>query len=343
MSDFDFDEIDKAVNTALGTTPATTNPAPAPTPKVKPEEAKQVDEPPVIPPVADKPVAPVTPAPIATPASAVAPATPVTPQPSTAPATRRPSGRFMDMVHPSSDMRTATQASTPTPEDTSPIPTITLESITPVATPSSKVESEPVAAASLEPSFEFELEEDDWAKPLESPFIPDAKVEKRPLGGEAPTATQFDASELLEAPDDPRIEAHAMPDPIDFSEQKAAEQQALPEPEEIPLPDLKIHQEPEQPSAPQKEEGGYGVGSFQPLASSPGEPVGPASIAQQYTEKPAEEGETGAIYDTEAYHQPLTHAPKKNSGVWVVLWVTLLVLLGGGAGAAVYFFVLPLL
>jgi len=34
---------------------------------------------------------------------------------------------------------------------------------------------------------------------------------------------------------------------------------------------------------------------------------------------------------------------KKKSGIWVVLWILLLIILGGGVGVVFYLFVLPLL
>ena len=78
MKDLDFDELDRAVNSAI-------NPQPA-------APAEPVAEPPA--PETEPAVEPVTepPAP-----------TPVVSSPS--PAARRSSGRFMDVVHPSSDMR----------------------------------------------------------------------------------------------------------------------------------------------------------------------------------------------------------------------------------------------
>src|SRR5690606_12423598 len=68
-----------------------------------------------------------------------------------------------------------------------------------------------------------------------------------------------------------------------------------------------------------------------------------SSIPQQYTEKASSAPESGAIYDTEAYHQPvLAPTQKKSSSVLVFIWILLLVILGAGAGVAFYLFVLPL-
>lgn len=94
-NDIDFDELDKAVGAVLGgsqisavtETSSGSQPAPAETPAV----TKPVDQP-----VADKkPVTSKAVKPAAKPAS---------------PALKRSSGRFMDMVHPSADMKKATPA-----------------------------------------------------------------------------------------------------------------------------------------------------------------------------------------------------------------------------------------
>lgn len=305
MQDLDFDEIDRAVNGAIDGT--------APNVPVVTEAANQP--------------APAQPA--------VAPA-PVTLDPSTAPAARRSTGRFMDVVHPSSDMRSR---NTVAPREAMP-------------------------EAPAQPAAEPVLEDE----PQVSPFLPDAKVEKRPLGGVAPAFSGYGGApteeptpfklptqeqELIEAPDDPRLEAETMPDPMDF-----AHQLVQPVPEE---PALDQPEESIEPTEPVETE----ALSVEPVAEEPLEepaldltqepapvqepivvedqPIGPTSITQQYTEQTSSANESGAIYDTEAYHQPLVAPPKKKSGGLVILWISLLVLFGAGVGAAIYYFVLPML
>lgn len=317
MSDFDFDELDRAVNGVISDEPVdTASSAPA----VDIPQRSTID---------------------ATPVSATSSTS--TPAPSAAPAVRRSSGRFMDVVHPSSDMRSGTPASQVAPRQ-SPAP----------------VAPKPVVEESAPDPFDA-LE--DWQKPLESPFLPDMKVEKRPLGGlsgETPSIADFDALELLEAPDDPRIEAHVMPDPIDFAvapeleeAEAPSEVPAEPTPESFPeivaepttkeiIETPKVEtSKPESAEITSHDSVGYGQGAFQTEPQDV--PVGPSSISQQYTEQPSTSPESGAIYDTEAYHQPLAVATKKKSGAWVILWIILIVLLGGGAGAAFYFYVMPML
>lgn len=308
MSDFDFDELDRAVSGVISDDSS----------------------------LSDATVAPAVDVPQSTPAAS-------TPTPPVAPAVRRSSGRFMDVVHPSSDMRSGSAA--------------------PQATRRQPVVVQPPAPAVEEPTPDPIDTLEDWQKPLESPFLPDMKVEKRPLGGgsETPSLADFDALELLEAPDDPRIEAHVMPDPLDFAAQpepetptevveEVIETPAEPEVETFPeiVTETVVEEEIiETPKVEAVESGshdsvGYGQGAFQ-TEEAQNIPAGPSSISQQYTEQPSSSPESGAIYDTEAYHQPLAPIAKKKSGAWVILWILLIVLLGGGAGAAFYFYVMPML
>lgn len=296
MSDFDFDELDKAVSGALGSasTPDTTA---APTPR---EDTPSV-------PVAER--------------SAPIPA-----------ARRATGGRFMDVVHPSSDMRTpAPSAARTSAPASSPIPK------PPVIFPSSEV----TAAESTETQKSDE-QSADWTKPLESPFLPDAKVEKRPLGGFGGGLDAVDPEqipdfplpetgevELLEAPDEPRLEATATDTPAEESSEVVEVEKEDAQPvEETP----ETSETPETASAPE-------TPSSVP-APDPAE-VGPIAITQQYQEKPSTEQESGAIFDTEAYHQPVAAPAKKRSGAWTILWVVLLVLVGAGLGVFGYYFILP--
>ncbi len=70
-------------------------------------------------------------------------------------------------------------------------------------------------------------------------------------------------------------------------------------------------------------------------------PVGATSITAQYTEQPSTGDQpTGSVFNTEAYKKPIAR-PKKKSGWLIVLWIFLLLVVGAGVGAAIYFFVLP--
>jgi len=282
MQDIDFDELDRAVNSATQPTPDV--------PAVSTEE----------------------------PAAAVVPVVPSTP------AARRSSGRFMDVVHPSSDMRTAptvTARPAARPQPAQPAATAT-EWPDPLdfhgftgdeLTAAAPAVTEPVAET---PAVDVSS--------LESPFLTDAKVEKRPLGAFSPNETPYselptpavqttpeedDELLMLEAPEEEKLLDDGIDEPT-VAEIKDIE--ATPEP--VPAP-VEIE-----------------------------EPVGPTSITQQYKEHPSTiEQTSSAIYDTEATHRPLTHGPKRKSSILVIVWILALILIGAGIGAAVYFFVLPML
>lgn len=303
MQDIDFDELDRAVNSVSNPTP---------------------------------PSIPDTP-------SVSVPVSQPKPTVSSTPAARRSSGRFMDVVHPSSDMRGASVPERSAPRDVPVKPTFE-ETLAPKSVPSATPtfsepsKPAPVASADWPDPLDFqgfsleetprtpkpepapvveESQEEAPAQPLESPFLSDAKVEKRPLGAfsandepdELPLIEEPEETPLLDAPDEVELlEAeNYTPPAVEVTEEKT------PEPTPAPAPIVEEHQ-------------------------------GPTSITQQYKEQPSTADQpSGAIYDTEAYHQPLIHAPRKKSGALVIVWIAALILVGAGAGAAVYFFVLPML
>lgn len=187
MTDFDFDELDKAVNGAL-TAPADSDSG----------DSNNV--------IVSRETVPQRPA---------------------APAVRRSAGRFMDMVHPASDMRSNRSSVAPRPTETpAPAPNETVSPVTPPsistpepvpAPPVSSMEFEEIADTSARDTQLSEIELPEQQKPLESPFLPDAKVEKRPLGGtntpslqdaQTPEAEVSGEELLLEAPADPQLQAH---------------------------------------------------------------------------------------------------------------------------------------
>lgn len=372
MSDFDFDEIDRAVSGVIGgdSTEESQKPAAA-----APREAPAAEAASPVVSEVEKPVL----------------SSPVT---RSAPAARRSSGRFMDMVHPSSDMRTReTPAVIPAPQPE-------------VASATSQAAADPQPAAPVVAEINNDLAapiED----PLASPFLPDAKVEKRPLGGGTPIAADMKLEDLLdepddpllgtgkqedllEAPDDPQLSATTMPDPIDFAESLNSQQEDTAEAQEevtaeeaealqaLDTSDVAVSTEPsektdevstadssEQASTLDSEQADQTEALVETSASPEPEsnpvehtnethseptqvaeveqPTGPTSITQQYTEQPSSKQESGAIYDTESYHQPLAKPVKKHSGALVIVWILLLVILGAGAGAAFYIYVLPML
>lgn len=302
MSDIDFDELDRAVSSVLGVPAQQLQPAPTPAPADSVQPTQPVVAAPVVTPVAVSP----------TPAQPVRPSA-VTPRPTT--------GRFMDVVHPSSDMRTATPA--PQAETQ---PALTVE-------PQVTVVPEPA-----QPEIDaFELIQDDFVAPLESPFITDAKVEKRPLGAFSPDQTTEPIEQdqlmapILDSTLEPSEEAFISAieigdtDPLTViaDEPQIVEEPIVEAEQPVYVPEpIAVQPEPEaQPP------------EFTPAIQS--------SIPQQYTEQVSTDQQpSGAIFDTESYHQPLAHPQKKKSGVLVVVWILGLIVLGAGLGVSLYFFVL---
>ena len=316
MSDIDFDELDKAVNSLMTNVDTT-----------KRNEALDDPEDTVVTLDATEPVAggePVS-APEAVSASTI-PASALAQTASTSPALAvKRRGQFMDVMHPSSDMKAAKpvkrQGATIAPPAASAI----------VPEPS----NEPTSNAPTPDSGAIEAdtpEAPSEQSPLTSPFLPDAKPEKRPLGvtSDAGVVSTIDiAAELdnelvadarneqVELPPEPP----ALPEELhtDIMAVEATDTTATEPTELAETPDELTEQEA-------MEEATIAV------------PAG-GSIAQQYTEAPSSGDQTnGSIYDTSNYHQPIEAAPtaKKSSPLkWILLAIGLLVL-GGGGGVAYF-------
>lgn len=359
MKDLDFDELDRAVNSLIGNgdAPVAGDGPVAPTSQT---DINPILSQPSTEPVTDKPVS----------------ALPL--------ATRRSSGRFMDVVHPSSDMRSTSVSDRPASRvgTTIPSPMTTPGAysrplVVPDVTTTSSSADEPEKPSQWPDPIDFhgfedarpdsdsvsanvalpstfdsstrsvdeaistspEVDEDsditkladdinatlngDPETPLNSPFLADAKVEKRPLGafsfGEVAPATA--ATLAVVAPQDSSPAASSV------------EEKSIDTPMPAELQDDLLLLESDNVESPTPE-----------IVAPVETPVGPTSITQQYKEQPSTSDQpTGAIFDTHAYQKPLAHPAKKKSGwVWV-FWIALLIIAGAGAGAVVYFFVLPLL
>lgn len=319
----------------------------------------------------------------------------VAPPPATQPlATRRSSGRFMDVVHPSSDMRTKPVLTRSVSREGSSVATTTnnialdsdnVVSQNPAWSPPSapvvvKDTTQPVTSdwpdpidfhssvpdetlnTSTEPTPTSQppivadddtdidriadsinqtiSQEQESQAPLETPFLADVKVSKRPLGAlsneeiTTPVIKPIinDTSSSIAA--EPEVQPPIVQD--DLTPTGSLIEADVPLPAELQDDLLLIEAG--------VDSGGHAAAddSTAPLVSQATVVTGPTSITQQYTEQPSTGNQpTVAIFDTEAYHKPLTHPAKKKSGWLMVLWIIALLVVGAGAGAAVYFFVLP--
>lgn len=357
MKDIDFDELDRAVNTAMSNVPA--------------DEDRSSLEPALVIPQRGEPM---------TTASSATGA-------SSSPAVRRSGGRFMDVVHPSSDMRSASTprvapvVNTDTPVPTPP-PQPLVTDVAPVASSTSSTDFQwpdpldvtPTPADAPVPD-DFTLAEskvpliEDGAdddlpegtplasfQPLESPFIDGAKVEKRPLG--AFSVTSADEADPAPAPLDLTAaleeDAEVAAEPVQPVEpaQQADDAPSKEAPDPLKIETLEVSEETligssesdetSQPQVSASKEESAQVPVAAPLVSETTAPIAAASIPQQYKEHPVSDDQpSGAIYDTETYHQPLTHPQKKSSSWPIILWIIGLMMLGAGIGFLLYFFVLP--
>ncbi len=373
MKEFDFDELDKAVNSLMSetkkvdTSPPDTTPAPSAPPAVAPVSS-------IASPVVSVPMPTVTPMP--------APAPVAETRPSLAP---KRSGRFMDVVHPSSDMTLPQVPRRPTPSREGAVvaPLSPSAPLTPVvsnapepqletlAVPPSaaQVESDstdatstfteswpdPIEATSVSPTA-FEdtpvinatsatsestspSEDDALAKEvasvpdvsLSSPFLPDTKVEKRPLGvqatSQAPVVAESDSKSDLDNQANDR--------PSDIEEDTQVSPQ-------VDLP-AELHQDllnVEADSAATTPD----IASVDTESSSialrnqtPVPSLGESnSIAQQYMVKAtSSDTDHTPVYDSAA--QALSHPEKKKSGWLIVLSIILVLALFAAAGVGLYY------
>lgn len=353
MKELDFDELDKAVNSLMSNVP-------------KDAPQKEVDTTVTIPPSTDtQPVGPTpsVPTPVATPVESPRSAA------ATGSLASRRGGRFMDMVHPSAEMKKPERAAKPVSRQGVTVAPTSSASSTESALPAQ--ENEPVVAEMPAhtdplPSPHQPTATSDWPDPLElaakkdeklelspvqpdekaeelaestpltSPFLPNTKVEKRPLGSPAandssePSIIGTGKEDLtVDNPDDQLPPAPSEPEqPLPEELQGdlvAIESGAAKESTgEAPKPHLSIDEKPAEEKKPEEK---------------PPAPSGPVSIPKQYKEEPSSgDQENGAIYDTDTYHQPLAHPAKKKPGWIVVLWIVLILAVGASAGAALFFF-----
>lgn len=327
MKDIDFDELDKAVNSLMGTASATSTAGPTDTSKPSLTPAGANDTPPVVGPSQPTPVAP---------SVAASPVPPVSAPRTAAPAQRR-GGRFMDMVHTSSDMKTGRPSQTTSREGISVAPrqqptdapqTEQMVSETPAVEAQSKpVEQawpDPLELATV-PSEQTELSETSpeveltavpqpesagGEQPLESPFLTDAKVEKRPLNPGTPAGEPLPVEQPVVSTNDSETPRPFVPAELnsDLVAIESGEPKTLAVTDAAPVAD-----------------------------SAPTAPAGPTSIAQQYREEPNSGDQShAAIYDASQFQAPLSHPAKKKSGWLWVVWVVLLLALGAGGAVALY-------
>lgn len=396
MKDLDFDELDRAVNTLMGSVSKTDKSEPE-------EETKTVSITPTLPsettPVAES----------ASPASTLSPSVTTAPTPpvsTSTPLAARRGGRFMDVVHSSSDMKKDKPVSSPIsrqgatiqpanpavvpeaskstsstlPSEPQSTPSVSSETpATDADTPTHSDWPDPLEMSGFNKTESVETAKDEKSEkpetpeptplleegsetpvtapasedlqPLSSPFLTDAKVEKRPLGGapassvedapepdHTPVVTNTDTEGTVNDPKDqlpPSIEEPKKELPPEYQGELVAIESGS---TEVPVPPKTEETEEKKPEVKPAKPDSHPTALLEAKTEDDHAFTGPTSIAQQYKEEPSTgDQNNGAIYDTEAYHKPLAHPAKKKSGWMVVLWILVILLVGAGAGAALYF------
>ena len=349
MTELDFDELDKAVSSLMSDRDITAQVIPT-----------------------DGPIAPIS-------APSVSPSLDPAPTIAPSPAVRR-RGQFMDMVHPSSNMR-STPISAPVRQQAAVIMPLAASDAHETLNQSDSVDSYPAVTPVETPTESAAPASSEWPDPIDmatpamsdtpvnnvtadtdtppqdlssllvmddpqtSPFLPDTKVQKRPLGSPLPAAEPV----LLDASAEPSFDVGSLtndqaavsdaqtPD-VETSEARTVEETSMPRELDKDVAAVEanevIRDEPSsQEVAPEAQ--------VTPVVALDVPQSAGGVIVPQYQEQPSTGDQTnGPIYDTNTYHQPLDAKPaKKKSAVltWV-LWVLVLLIIGATAGAAWFYF-----
>ncbi len=303
MDDINFDELDKAVNSAMKpaatmTEPAVTEAAQTPSPD-SPRPAL-VDE-------------------TAPPAAAL-------------PVKRR--GQFMDIVHTSAPRpvtpSVSRQASTIKPlspelvkTDGEAVDSVTTTSPPPASTP--KTETNQDFSVEAEPSSGSNLA-------VTTPFVEGAQVEKRPLGAFAGNESLDDTAT------EPGVNTETTDTTVDESPAATDELSDKTIPETQTQPELVADDTAEQTMPSQAIET-QSINDDYSLPSMPDEGVA-QSIPQQYkADNSFSNDEEHAVFDTTQYHQPLLPPAKPSHGrkaLMYTLLVFLMLAIGSAAGYAIF-------
>ena len=212
-------------------------------------------------------------------------------------AARPTRGRFMDVMHSSSDMTPPVVA----PERPVAAPQIAPLPVLPEPTP---IVDTPIPVATPEPSSEVtEVPAAATEEPVRTPFLPDTKVEKRPLGTSEPAANTDSVADVL---------ADSTSKQFDVENALGLEQN-VPEPAKQ---DIQALADPTMQGA-----------SAESLVLQKLE----AEVVPADTEQPA------GIYDVNSYHQPISHPAKRKSGWLVVLIIVVIIIVAAALGAGAYF------
>ena len=367
MNDFDFEELDKAVN-ALAT--KTHDEHGGPDPAVNSQAALDTTSQPVT--SSSMPVSQSSVPESARPAQEPEPKRSLSPSPPARPQKHgarlgdvrpRRQGSFMDIVPPAGPRKMGARVGVSLqpvskPEDV--IPELPKEESQPQADrPRSAVQPEsaptPRPSEDAQPASQPDKpDEVSWPDPLDfngsevakedkqgqtdqpepsSPFLAEAKVEKRPLGAFSNFRPAQEAEKSAPEPD------HLLAETTDSADELTPKQDGIfkePEKPKAPLADFKSDKKSEAPEAKSESE-----------PSSPDlHSAAMMSIPQQYrTEKKETDTTSRPIFDTKEYHPPLleaaVHEHRGGGSMWGKLFIALVVLvLLGVAGYFAFLYII---
>lgn len=252
-----------------------------------------------------------------------------------APVVKRPhSGRFMDFVQQPSSVKPSSPATSISVAEKTVTPPVVSEPVLTVTEEvheitQKKPETELSELTPLEPQVEQAAIPPIDSAPL-TPFLPDAKVEKRPLGDPSANPQPANKESELAGPTEnetgdatlPANQAADTQKPIDASEfpyRRDSEDQKL---QLIESGELQAAQSPA--SIREIESGDTEHINTSLTADKPSTPANPPATA-------------GDIYNVSDYHQPLTHPAKQKSGWGIVVIILLIIIVCAAIGAAAYF------
>ncbi len=342
MQDIDFDELDRAVSSLISATPDTESDkaALAASPVSVNVSSAPVEPVPYVAPVI--PQTPIVSVPAPTPAAPVA---------SNLVQNRSNLGRSMDFIRPNTPAPTMQRSSTTTPV------------VAPITTPAPVINNPQPTTVSAPIGGSVIDQTPDMPEPSESPFITDAKVEKRPLGAfsegkepevapvelNSPTYAAAIALEnsIVEGKDDNPSISVDTPLPAELqnnllqieSSDATSSGMTMPQtPAETPEIDIKsADMSIEQAIESSKSEAAEKVDRSTEPSTNPNVVN---SIPQQYPASTAPVPQnTGPIFDTSIYHNTSNIKPVKKSNAWIWILMIVLILIGATVGVGIYLFV----
>lgn len=275
---------------------------------------------------------------------------------------RPQTGRFMDVMHPSSTMKPAsnkTADALPAQESQTPkkeasqsskvshfgatveAPTIAAKDVAEDKTVPAI--STPNIAAPVAAHDDIGQDETPIEEPLSSPFLPDAKdkVEKRPLGSASPVPTKEEEFDPSATSNMSSNETQLSPDPDaadalpeEFNGDLLAIETNLAETDQV-LSETSVSSTDQEAQADtvDKEKSEEKI----PLSRESEESS--KSVKELYEEHPSVDDQPeGAIFDTSAYQQSVSH-PAKSTPAWLWIVIIIVIIVVCAAGAAAFYLI----